>query len=106
MEQPEILMQSNCTYFFEDEECNDENEGDKEKCDFVKENYFLNRDNTMWTEVSRHEFAGINAVSFNSKDGIVEDDFNIGIFFGSYEGRCLESSKIFTGKIENSIIQS
>jgi len=48
----------------------------------------------MWDMVSEYQSHGITARSFKTKEGKIEGDFDIGIFFGSYESRTLESSKL------------
>jgi hypothetical protein len=52
-----------------------------------------------------YEKRGITAKSYKSTGGEIDRSFNIGVFFGSYESRCLESSKILkNNSIENSIL--
>jgi len=49
----------------------------------------------MWTQVSSHASRGLRAVSFRSTTmSPVTDTFDMGIFFGSYESRCLVSSRL------------
>lgn len=59
----------------------------------------------MWELVSTHNSYGIQAKSYRSKEDPVIDCFSVGIFFGSFESRGLESSKLLPeASCENSLI--
>ncbi len=59
----------------------------------------------MWTKAAEHVGCGIWAASWQSEDSPIDDAFSVGLFFSSYESRCLESSRtVRKDAIERSII--
>lgn len=59
----------------------------------------------MWEFISERKSFGIHARSYRSVADEIEQEFSLGIFFGSYESRGLESSRLLRKKsCESSII--
>jgi hypothetical protein len=59
----------------------------------------------MWSKAAEHSGCGISATSWQSEQAVIEDTFSVGLFFSSYESRCLESSTAIRSKgIEKSVI--
>jgi hypothetical protein len=59
----------------------------------------------MWEQKTGYSRYGIEATSYCTKNDKIEDYYKLGIFFSSFESRCLTgSSLIKKGNLENSII--
>ena len=59
----------------------------------------------MWSKVAEYSGCGITATSFRAEKDVIGDEFSVGVFFSSYESRCLESSTVIPEKaIERSVI--
>ena len=49
----------------------------------------------LWTEVGKgHSFGSIHAKAFRSRNAIINEKFDLGIFFGTFESRGLVSSNL------------
>ena len=59
----------------------------------------------MWEKKTGYSRYGIEATSYYTENDEIEDYYKLGIFFSSFESRCLTgSSLIKKGNLENSII--
>ena len=54
---------------------------------------------SKWTQIGEaYSSHGIHAVAFRSKDAPIEDSFEVGVFFGTYESRGLISTSVLQSK--------
>jgi len=54
---------------------------------------------SKWTQIGEaYSSHGIQAVAFRSKDAPIEDSFEVGVFFGTYESRGLISTSVLQSK--------
>src|SRR6266498_4589646 len=58
----------------------------------------------MWKLISKYETHGIKAAAYRAKRDKIKGQYDLGIFFSSYESRCLVSTTLLAHKSCKAVI--